>query len=447
MRGIKVKNQAGLKLLKDNAGRRKRRTPAFSAFGKRTLFQARIQQLRTGQADGEYDESDFAHEAVSGAETKATAAIPRVTKKAASTFKRLGKTEAAGKMPSAKGTGRMEAAKRAADGARPAFQKNAYVRNAVLASGAQAKGLAALKQKKVRQITLRNRTAMMKACILGMAFLVVFTCLFSGAAGGAASSIDMGRGQDNITSAYLYLGTLEAKNGKLTGRGVTIDAEPIMAYMIAEYGIVQTFDEGQRQQLTKIYNAINAQGCRSNAGQFFNAFHASAFSSSAKYDVYKKLMAEGIYNDFKTLGSPFIGRDWASRISSSWGWRIHPKSGNLKLHRGLDIAMPAGTPINAVCSGTVASAGWRGGYGNCVIVQHMNGDTQLSVLYAHMSSINVRAGMKIGEGDVVGKVGTTGYSTGNHLHVEVMAGSYSPDAGKLFYPRIYMREKGDGKSE
>lgn len=287
---------------------------------------------------------------------------------------------------------------------------------------------------------LQNRKIMGKACAFGAAFLVVFACIFSGMAGGVMSSIDMGKGQDNITSAYLYLGTLEAGQGKLSSRGVAIDAEPMMAYMIAEYGIVSEFDEGQRQQLVKVYNAVNAQGYRNNTDNFFNAFHESIFSSNAGYEIYKKLMAEGIYKDFKLMGSPFIGRDWASRISSSWGWRIHPKSGTLKLHKGLDIGMPEGTPINAICSGTVISAGRRGGYGNCVIVHYVNGDTQLSILYAHMSSINVRTGMQIGEGDVVGKVGTTGYSTGNHLHIEIMAGAYSSDVTKLFYPRIYMAE-------
>lgn len=437
---IKARRQSGLKLLKNDTERRNGRTSAFSSFGKRKLYQAEALQIKSRQRDEEYDESDFAHERVADVETKAAAEISKAAMKVAGKVKRPRTREAAGKRSSVRRTGNAETVKQAADKARVSFQRNTYVKSAISAGNVRARNIASLKRKRMRRKMLQNRKIMGKVCAFGAVFLAIFVCIFSGVTGGVMSSIDMGKGQDNITSAYLYLGTLEAGQGKLSSRGVTIDAEPMMAYMIAEYGIVSEFDETQRQQFLKVYNAINAQGCRSNTDKFFNAFYESIFSSNAGYETYKKLMAEGLYKDFKTMGSPFIGRDWVSKISSSWGWRIHPKSGTLKLHKGLDIAMPGGTPINAICSGTVISAGWRGGYGNCVIVHYVNGDTQLSILYAHMSSISVRSGMQIGEGDVVGRVGTTGYSTGNHLHIEIMAGAYSSDITKLFYPRIYMTE-------
>lgn len=272
------------------------------------------------------------------------------------------------------------------------------------------------------------------------AFMILFVCLFTSILGGISSEIDMAGGQDNITSSYLYLGLMESKAGRLTTSGMKIHAEPIMAYMIAEFGLQKTFDEKQKQQLTKVYSLINSAGYRSNTDAFFRKYNESVFSSKAKYAAYEKLMSQGIYSEFKTLGSPFLGKDWVSKISSAWGWRDHPKGDGIKLHRGLDIGMPLGTPVNSVCSGKVSSAGWSGGYGNCVKVSYQNGDTNLTILYAHLSSISVRNGMNIKEGAVIGKVGSTGYSTGPHLHIEVMSGSYSSDVTKLFYPRIYLKE-------
>ena len=303
------------------------------------------------------------------------------------------------------------------------------------------------KAEKIRNISrvrFQNRAmsikgAVIKYIVAGVCGLALFVCLFISILGGS-SVITMTAGQDNITTAYLYLGQLEAGKSHLTGRGMTIDAEPIMAYMLSEFGMQKTFDNSQRDQLTRVYNQINAKGYRKNTENFFNKFSDSVFSSKSKHTTFQKLMSEGIYTQYKTLGSPFVGKDWVKQISSSWGWRHHPISGGRKLHRGLDIGMSSGTPVNSVCSGKVASAGWNGSYGNCVMVRYTSDDTDITILYAHLSSISVRKGLNIKEGSVIGKVGSTGNSTGPHLHIEVLSGGYSSDITKLFYPRIYLRE-------
>ena len=87
-----------------------------------------------------------------------------------------------------------------------------------------------------------------------------------------------------------------------------------------------------------------------------------------------------------------------------------------RMHEGLDIAGAGGTPIGAAAGGTVISAGWSGGYGNLVVVDHGNG---LSTAYGHMSSIAVASGQSVAQGTVLGGMGTTGSSTGVHLHFEV----------------------------
>lgn len=108
---------------------------------------------------------------------------------------------------------------------------------------------------------------------------------------------------------------------------------------------------------------------------------------------------------------PVVGR-----LTSEFGYRTHPISGATRLHAGMDIAAPAGTPIGAAGAGTVVSAGWRGGYGNAVIIDHGGG---VATLYAHQSRLAASVGQTVSQGQVIGYVGTTGYSTGNHLHWEV----------------------------
>jgi murein DD-endopeptidase MepM/ murein hydrolase activator NlpD len=102
-------------------------------------------------------------------------------------------------------------------------------------------------------------------------------------------------------------------------------------------------------------------------------------------------------------------------MSSRFGYRVHPIFGDTRLHTGLDFSAGAGTPIRAAGPGRIVWAGPRGGYGNLVAVDHGNG---LATLYAHQSRIDVTIGQKVATGDVVGLVGSTGFSTGPHLHFE-----------------------------
>lgn len=105
-----------------------------------------------------------------------------------------------------------------------------------------------------------------------------------------------------------------------------------------------------------------------------------------------------------------------ARLSSRFGSRRHPVSGNVRQHKGVDYAARTGTPIMAAGDARVQFKGWRGGYGNTVILDHGRGYT---TLYAHMSGFgNIRQGQRISQGTVIGRVGSTGLSTGPHLHYE-----------------------------
>ena len=103
-------------------------------------------------------------------------------------------------------------------------------------------------------------------------------------------------------------------------------------------------------------------------------------------------------------------------ITSPFGYRTHPIFGTTIYHAGIDIGVDYGTPIHAADSGTVILAGWCGGYGNAVIIDHGNG---LQTLYGHNTSVAVSEGQAVSQGEVIAYAGSTGYSTGPHCHFEV----------------------------
>lgn len=105
-----------------------------------------------------------------------------------------------------------------------------------------------------------------------------------------------------------------------------------------------------------------------------------------------------------------------SRVASGYGTRIDPIYGTPRFHAGMDFTAPTGTPIYATGDGVVIYSDWKQGYGKCVIVDH---GYDYQTLYAHMNDYSVRKGQKVVRGDVIGKVGSTGKSTGPHLHYEV----------------------------
>ena len=106
----------------------------------------------------------------------------------------------------------------------------------------------------------------------------------------------------------------------------------------------------------------------------------------------------------------------AERMSSGFGMRDHPVLGGRRAHSGVDLAAPVGTPIHATADGVVSKASWFGGYGLFISIEHGG---ELQTRYGHMSRLNVAEGQKVHKGDVIGYVGTTGRSTGPHLHYEV----------------------------
>jgi len=119
-------------------------------------------------------------------------------------------------------------------------------------------------------------------------------------------------------------------------------------------------------------------------------------------------------------------------ISSGFGWRVHPITGERRLHKGVDFAAPTGTPIFAASDGVVTEAGWTdGGYGNIVELRHSDGSI---TLYAHTNRVYVSKGQAISRGQAIAEVGSTGRSTGPHLHFEMQ-----PDGKTAVDPMDYLQ--------
>ena len=116
-------------------------------------------------------------------------------------------------------------------------------------------------------------------------------------------------------------------------------------------------------------------------------------------------------------------------VSSRFGLRVHPITGEKKSHTGIDIASNQGTAVYASDGGTVTLAGWNGGYGNCIMIDHGNGYV---TLYGHLSSISVSQGQTVSQGTTIGAVGSTGNSTGPHLHFEVLKNGTRIDPEQFF---------------
>ena len=135
-----------------------------------------------------------------------------------------------------------------------------------------------------------------------------------------------------------------------------------------------------------------------------------------------------ILKDYRDGNAPTGKFQWPTngKISSRFGTRTSKTTGNSRMHKGMDLYASLGTPVIAADSGQVISAEYDGGYGYCLLVYHGGG---VATFYAHLSGFNVGAGQFVEKGQVIGYVGSTGYSTGNHLHFEVRINGQPQDPG------------------
>jgi murein DD-endopeptidase MepM/ murein hydrolase activator NlpD len=159
-----------------------------------------------------------------------------------------------------------------------------------------------------------------------------------------------------------------------------------------------------------------------NGGEI-NLYNFKFKNDEEYYDIKGKSITKSL------MKTPING----ARLSSSYGMRKHPILGYNKMHRGTDFAAPSGTPIMASGSGTVTRARWCGGGGNCVKIKH---NSTYETIYAHMKAFakGIKEGRKVRQGQIIGYVGSTGMSTGPHLHYEVVVNGKKVNSQRLKLP-------------
>ena len=159
------------------------------------------------------------------------------------------------------------------------------------------------------------------------------------------------------------------------------------------------------------------------SGQDNSLYYFDKDESRGHYDKNGKSVQKAL------MKTPING----ARLSSSFGMRKHPIDGFNKMHRGTDFAAPTGTPIMASGDGIIKKAGWCGGGGNCVKIRH---NSTYQTIYAHMSKFarGIKKGVRVKQGQIIGYVGSTGKSTGPHLHYEVIVNGKKVNSQKLKLP-------------
>lgn len=227
---------------------------------------------------------------------------------------------------------------------------------------------------------------------------------------------------------YELLGYLSTAFNAFTFAGVQSEIDRIFSeqYTLTREVIVETRydDDGDPYDWYVLQTTLTVRPLSAVAQS-----HLSPGEQTDRYGVYMQT-----YGNRQAFGNPF-DFSWLRNVSSGYGWRVHPISGEKSLHRGIDLAVAQGTPILAVQDGRVVSAGDAGSYGLCVVIED---DKGYQSRYAHCSSLNVSAGQEVKRGDVIAAVGSTGNSTGPHLHLEVMLN------GEYLNPYFFVDNGDDG---
>ncbi|HTE01881.1 MAG TPA: M23 family metallopeptidase [Mucilaginibacter sp.] len=177
-----------------------------------------------------------------------------------------------------------------------------------------------------------------------------------------------------------------------------------------------TYIQSIQGKLQKINDYLRKRGLKGFSVQSVGGDgnnEESKLTDNEKYSLYDEYLSRLVNSvAFTPMGYPRL-----SSITSVFGYRSDPfDSESAELHPGIDFRGQKGDPVKTTADGKVIFTGWKGGYGNCIIIKHKN---DFETLYGHLSHINVKEGQEVSTGDVIGKVGSTGHSTGNHLHYEV----------------------------
>jgi len=209
----------------------------------------------------------------------------------------------------------------------------------------------------------------------------------------------------------------ELEKQKLLSQIVHLKGQiPLALQQQAEKNTAQVYIQAIEGKLKNINDYLRKRGLK---GFSTKSVGGDANAAGVKLSDKEVYMA---YNDYlthlvNTVGFTPMGYPRISSMTSSFGFRSDPfNTAHAEFHPGIDFKGSRGDVAKCTANGRVVSAGWSGGYGNCVRVAHSNG---FETLYGHLSRITVKVGQQLSVGDKVGEVGSTGHSTGTHLHYEV----------------------------
>jgi len=227
------------------------------------------------------------------------------------------------------------------------------------------------------------------------------------------------RTEDTTLQTRVAMGTIRSSLFAATDAADIPDAVTLQIADILGSKIDFLRDLRQGDQFRVVYETRSHDGRYAGAGQVLalefvhgsKSYDAVWFSPDGKSGAYYDFDGTSLRGAFLRTALKF------TRISSTFGMRLHPLHKTWTGHKGVDYAAPAGTPIHATADGVVDFAGWQNGYGNVVIIKHFG---KYSTLYAHQSALatGIHKGVSVSQGQLIGYVGSTGWATGPHLHYE-----------------------------
>jgi murein DD-endopeptidase MepM/ murein hydrolase activator NlpD len=220
------------------------------------------------------------------------------------------------------------------------------------------------------------------------------------------------------TNTRLASGTIKSSLFAATDDSRIPDAVAVQLAEIfsGDIDFIRALRKGDR--FSVVYESLEADGEPLRSGRVLSADFVNAGKTYSAVWFHEQGAAKGQYFTLEgnSMRKAFLASPLEfSRVTSGFGGRMHPIARQFRMHNGVDYAAPTGTPIRSVGDGVVDFAGVQRGYGNVVEIKHRDGK---STLYAHMHTIAVRKGQAISQGDNIGTVGSTGWSTGPHLHFE-----------------------------
>ena len=221
-----------------------------------------------------------------------------------------------------------------------------------------------------------------------------------------------------VANTRIASGTIKSSLFAATDESRIPDAVAVQIAEIfsSDIDFIRALRKGDR--FSVVYESLEADGEPLRSGRVLSADFVNAGKSYSAVWFHEAGASKGQYYtvDGNSLRKAFLASPLEfSRMTSGFGGRLHPIAKQFRMHNGVDYAAPTGTPIRSVGDGVVESAGMQRGYGNVVEIMHRDGK---STLYAHMSHIAVKKGQRVEQGDNIGAVGSTGWSTGPHLHFE-----------------------------